>query len=286
MAKGYSMFKPNFKITPRLAKLLKDIEGLKHDVDALPITPKVLASLRETARIKAIHYSTRIEGNRLTEEQVAQFFIEGKRFAGRERDQKEIAGYNAALAEVANMIGKEKEISESFIKKIHALVMAAGKSKVKATAYRAGQNVIREAGSNAIVYLPPEAKDVPVLMRSLVAWINKTKNKYPAPLRAAIAHYQFATIHPYYDGNGRTARLLATYILHKSGYGLKGIYELEEYYAKDLAGYYNALTIGPSHNYYLGREEADISAWVEYFCKGMKRSFEDVKKQAKKAAKH
>ena len=122
-------------------------------------------------------------------------------------------------------------------------------------------------------------------MRQMVAWIKKTKKDLPAPLRAAIAHYQFATIHPYYDGNGRTARLLATYILHKNGYGLKGIYELEEYYAKDLAGYYNALTIGPSHNYYLGREEADISAWVEYFCKGMKRSFEDVKAQAKKAQK-
>ena len=58
---------------------------------------------------------------------------------------------------------------------------------------------------------------------------------------AAIAHYQFATIHPYFDGNGRTARLLTNLVLHKSGYGLKGIYSLEEYYATNLQADYDAL---------------------------------------------
>ena len=90
-------------------------------------------------------------------------------------------------------------------------------------------------------------------------------------------------IHPYIDGNGRTARLLATLILHKNGYGLKGIYSLEEYYAKDLAAYYRALDIGPSHNYYHGRAEADISGWIEYFCEGMLKSFEKVQIQAHRA---
>jgi Fic family protein len=83
------------------------------------------------------------------------------------------------------------------------------------------------------------------------------------PLIAALAHYQFATIHPYYDGNGRTARLLANLILHKAGYGLKGIYSLDEYYARQLTGYYEALTVGPSHNYHLGRAEADVTGFLE-----------------------
>ena len=55
-----------------------------------------------------------------------------------------------------------------------------------------------------------------------------------SPVVVALAHYQFATIHPYFDGNGRTARLLTTLILHRSGYGLNGIYSLEEYYAQNL----------------------------------------------------
>ncbi len=81
----------------------------------------------------------------------------------------------------------------------------------------------------------------------------------PVPVIAALAHYQFATIHPYYDGNGRTARLLTTLILHKAGYGLKGIYSLEEYYSRNFDGYYYALAVGGSHNYYMGREKADVS---------------------------
>ena len=113
--------------------------------------------------------------------------------------------------------------------------------------------------------VPPEAKTVPGLMADLMAWINQQlyEGDLPVPLIAALAHYQFATIHPYYDGNGRTARLLANLILHKAGYGLKGIYSLDEYYARNLAGYYEALTVGPSHNYHLGRAEADVTGFLE-----------------------
>jgi Fic family protein len=106
----------------------------------------------------------------------------------------------------------------------------------------------------------------------------------PCPLRAGIAHYQFATIHPYDDGNGRTARLLTTLVLHLGGYGLKGLYSLEEYYARDLGAYYSALTVGPSHNYYEGRAKADITAWVEYFCEGAAESFENARRRAQAAA--
>ena len=98
-----------------------------------------------------------------------------------------------------------------------------------------------------------------------------------------MAHYQFATIHPYYDGNGRTARLLTTLVLHLGGYDLKGLYSLEEYYARKLGDYYDALTVGPSHNYYLGRAEADITPWIEYFCAGVADSFEKVRRRAQEA---
>ena len=144
---------------------------------------------------------------------------------------------------------------------------------------------IRDSRSRGIVYLPPEAKDVPLLMKQLVSWLESSKLKeLPCPIRAGIAHYEFATIHPYYDGNGRTARLLTTLVLHLGGYDLKGLFSLEEYYARNLGGYYEALTTGPSHNYYEGRSKADITKWVEYFCKGMVDSFESVKLRAQEAA--
>ena len=123
--------------------------------------------------------------------------------------------------------------------------------------------------------MSPESVDVPNLMKDLVLWIKKNNN-LPCPIVAAIAHYQFATIHPYYDGNGRTARLLTTLILHLGGYDLKGLYSLEEYYAKNLIAYYHAISIGPSHNYYLGRAESDITQWISYFIEGMAIAFEKV----------
>jgi hypothetical protein len=101
------------------------------------------------------------------------------------------------------------------------------------------------------VAMPPEARDVPGLMKDLARWINHTlaAKELPVPVVAALAHYQFATIHSYLDGNGRTARLLTNLILHRSGYGLGGIYSLEEHYAANLDDYYAGLAVGKSHNY-------------------------------------
>lgn len=261
------------------------IEASRQAVEDLPITPSVLATLRETARLFSTHYSTMIEGNRLTQEQVAHVIARHDHFPGRERDEKEVLGYYAALDRVEQLAAARAPISAAQIQTLHALIMAGGRARVKPTAYRDGQNVIRDSLGGRIVYMPPEARDVPKLMTSLVTWLaDSQKEQLPCPLRAGIAHYQFATIHPYYDGNGRTARLLTTLVLHLGGYSLKGLYSLEEYYARNLGAYYDALTIGPSHNYYLGRAEADITPWVEYFCQGMADSFSNVHLRAREAA--
>jgi Fic family protein len=259
------------------------IEAVKQAIQTLPITPRVLANLRETARLFSTHYSTMIEGNRLTQEQVAQVIAGGQHFPGRERDQDEVKGYYAALDEAERLAKRREKVSEATVQRLHALVMGGGKTRVKSTPYRDGQNVIRDARSKGIVYMPPEAKDVPGLMKQLIAWINQ-KDELPVPIKAGIAHYQYATIHPYYDGNGRTARLLTTLILHLGTYDLKGLYALEEYYARNLKAYYEALTVGTSHNYYMGRAEADITKWIGYFIEGMATSFEKVRDQALREA--
>lgn len=261
------------------------IEAAKQAVQGLPITPSVLASLRETARLFSTHYSTMIEGNRLTQEQVSKVIEDKQHFPGRERDEKEVLGYYAALEKLEQLTAAGDPVTEIRIQSLHALVMAGGRKRVKATPYRDGQNVIRDSRTRGIVYMPPEAKDVPLLMKEMVEWLAASENDgIPCPITAGIAHYQFATIHPYYDGNGRTARLLTTLVLHLGGYDLKGLYSLEEYYARDLGAYYEALTIGKSHNYYEGRAKADITKWVAYFCEGMAESFENVKRRAEEAS--
>lgn len=254
------------------------IEASKEKVMSLPLTPIVLDSLRETAQLYTTHYSTMIEGNRLAPDQVEHVLKHEGHFPGRERDEGEVKGYYAALRKVEQLAAARSNITEKIIQTLHALVMADGREKVSPTPYRDGQNVIRDSRTRSIVYMPPEAKDVLSLMKGMVEWIQSSKD-LPTPLVAGIAHYQFATIHPYYDGNGRTARLLTTLILHLGGYDLKGLYSLEEYYARNLGAYYEAISIGESHNYYEGREEADITKWVEYFIEGMAYSFENVVKR-------
>ena len=279
------VFAPKFVITAKTASALMRVEAARQAVQNLPVTPSVIVSLRETARLFSTHYSTLIEGNRLTQEQVFKTIGQREHFPGRERDEKEVLGYYAALEKAEQIAAARLPVTEIHIQTLQALVMAGGRRKARPAPYRDGQNVIRDSRTRGIIYMPPEAKDVPQLMREMVAWIKTSgTDDLPCPLRAAIAHYQFATIHPYYDGNGRTARLLTTLVLHLGGYDLKGLYSLEEYYARNLDAYYQALTIGPTHNYYDGRAQADITRWIEYFCGGVAGSFENVQKRALEAA--
>ncbi len=272
-------FTPTFQITPSIANRLLEIERNKEAINFLPITAKVIASLRETARLMTTHYSTQIEGNALTQEEVKQVVMGTSGFPGRERDEREVRNYFVALEYVEEQLRQNVALSEKLIQSIHAIAYNGIK---KTSPYRDGQNVIKDGITRTIVYMPPEAHDVAPTMKALVKWINQQiiNQELPVPIIAALAHYQFATIHPYYDGNGRTARLVTTFILHKTGYGMKGIYSLEEYYAKNLQGYYNALTVGGSHNYYFGRSEADITPFLEYFIEGMAIAFQRVREKA------
>lgn len=273
-------FKPNFNITPTITKALLEIERHKEIIEHLPFSTSMLASLRESARLMSTHYSTQIEGNQLSPKEVEQAIKKTRAgFPGRERDKLEVQHYYKALEEVERLAKKPGLIAEKDVQRIHGVVM---RGKASPTPYREGQNIIKDSSSDTIVYMPPEFGDVPVLMRELLAWVNAQiqSEELPVAIIAAIAHYQYATIHPYYDGNGRTARLFTTLILHKSGYGLKGIYSLEEYYAKNLKGYYTSLDVNEHHNYYMGRTEADITPFVEYFCAGMAVSFARIRAKA------
>src|SRR5271170_3044997 len=104
-------FAPTFTITPAMANSLMRIEAVKQAIQTLPITPRVLASLRETARLFSTHYSTMIEGNRLTQEQVVQVIGQEQHFPGRERDEDEVRGYYAALDEMERLVRFQAEVT-------------------------------------------------------------------------------------------------------------------------------------------------------------------------------
>lgn len=281
---SFSTWTPKYSITPSIARGLMQIEAARALVDHTPLAPSAQAELRAHARVLAVHYSTFIEGNRLTMSQAKAVMADAKvQIADRERDVSEVRNYWSALLRVEEWAEKKKPLAEELIQRLHALVEVG--PRAKPTPYREGQNAIKNSSTGALIYLPPEAKDVPALMASLVAWADEAeKSGLPVPIIAALVHYQFVTIHPYYDGNGRTARLLATFILHKGGYGLNGFFSLEEHHARDLSGYYRALTVHPHHNYYFGRGEADLMPWLEYFISTLAAVFEAVRLSAQKCA--
>ncbi len=144
------MFKPIYSITPQITQLLIDIELTKQEIQNLPITPTVLASLRESARLQTLHYSTYIEGNRLTLDQVEEFIETGSTFPARKRDEKEILGYYAALEKIKAFSSIHKKLTEKDIQYIHALVMGGGKTNIKPTPYRDGQNAIYDNNTKKI----------------------------------------------------------------------------------------------------------------------------------------
>jgi Fic family protein len=275
---------PCFTLTPAIARGLMQIEAARALVEHTPLSPAAEAELRSRARLRSAHFSTYIEGNQLTLEEARRVIDDDRaEISGRENDVSEVRNYWNALLRTEDWASRMRPLTEDLIKRLHALVEKG--ARAKPTPYRDGQNAIQDSSTGALIYLPPEAKDVAALMASMVQWASDAEGSgLPAPLIAGLVHYQFVTIHPYYDGNGRTARLLATFILQRGGYGLGGFFSLEEHYARDLQGYYRALAVHPHHNYYFGRSEADITPWLEYFVSSLAEVFEAVREKAKRCA--
>ncbi|HSF39877.1 MAG TPA: Fic family protein [Thermoanaerobaculia bacterium] len=272
-------WQPRYTLTSSIARNLMEIEAARAVVEHLSLPAAVQSELQRRARVRSTHYSTRIEGNRLTLAEAEQV-VHGQRVQlhGRERDVGEVRNYWNALLRVEEWAARRADLTEDLIQRLHALVEHG--PRARPSPYRDGQNMIRDSESGAIVYLPPEARDVPGLMASLVEWVHRAEEeRLPPPLIAGLAHYQFVTIHPYYDGNGRTARLLATFLLHRGGYGLNGLFSLEEHHARDLAAYYNSLAIHPHHNYYEGRDTADLTPWLAYFVDTLAVVFEATQEE-------
>ena len=108
------MFTPRFRITPAIATALMTIEACRQAIADLPITATLLAALRETARLQATHYSTQIEGNRLTLAEV-QAVLQGGQVPGRVRDAQEVRRYYQALAEVERLAQQTNPLTETQI---------------------------------------------------------------------------------------------------------------------------------------------------------------------------
>jgi len=280
---GSFVYQPRFKYNDRIVKSLMSIEKNKNTVEMLPLPKDIEKELRKEAKLKMTHYSTRIEGNPLGLEEVSEAIMKNRDRQGLKAEQ-EVRNYWNALSFLSTSKRLKIPISEDFIKRLHSIIEVRGSGRrTEESEYRGPTRpgvlfAVYDSVTGQPEYIPPEANDVPQLMKSFVAWINSDDaRELPAPIRAGIAAYQLLTIHPFYDGNGRTARALATYILSIKGYDLKGFNSMEEYYVSDLQGYYTKLQMNLPVLYYDGRDNPpDLAPWLEYFVLIMEKAFQKV----------
>jgi Fic family protein len=162
-------------------------------------------------------------------------------------------------------------LTETLISRFHRLAMT-GKSS-RPTPLRKSKSVLKSSLTGDAVYLPPRPEDLPELIAALEIWTEEARSsELSVPIIAGLVHYQIATLHPFNDGNIRTACLCADFILQRDGYGLAGLLAPEEQYAEDLDSYYQALKVNENIDYYEGRAEADLTSWLEYYISSLVHS--------------
>lgn len=260
------MFKPLYTISDEVANKLSQIAEIKAMVQRSNLLPAREAFLRRTAVIKMAHTSTSIEGNRLKEYQVKEL-AGGKRVVAEADEIREVENYLTALGKIDILSEEKNNFGINQILDIHKTVMEGLADKEKIGSFRKKPvyvvNVL-PSGSEQLAYTPPLAKQVPVLIEILVQWLKGSQQIHPI-IRAGLFHYQFETIHPFTDGNGRTGRLMTLLHLYQSGWDFKKVLVLEDYYNRDRKKYYESLQTGKT---YQDRLKVDLTGWIKYFVDG------------------
>ena len=167
-----------FTFTPAIVRDLMEIEAARQTVRLTVLPPQVVEQLRQQARVRSTHYSTRIEGNRLTLVEAEQAVLEERDFPGRERDVREVQNYYRTLQRVEEWAEQQSPITETLIRQLHARIFSG--PRARPTAYRDGQNIIRDSATGAINLVTAQVSHL-----SLFAVLGETRRVFlPVVLRS------------------------------------------------------------------------------------------------------
>ena len=255
-------YSPVYRRNDAIAGGLTTIDRERWSFDNLIIDPDYRAWFQERAIIRTVHSSTSIEGNRLDETQ-AGYLIRGQDVDAEEAEKREVINLTKALKFVDEVSGNsEIPIDEPVVREINRRILLDESEVLTPGQYRLGQSRVRNPMTGGIAYVAPNAGDVPVLMRQFGLWLRQDHEPFDAPLIAAVAHLRLVEIHPFWDGNGRTARALSTLILQRLGYSFNRLLSPERQFAWGLQDYFRSIgaVVGPEHS-----EGRDLTTWIEYF---------------------
>lgn len=253
-------------LTNEILNSILNIERNKETLNQIKIPVSLSNRFRKNTKKRSTYASNKIEGNPLTFEQ-ANIAIENKN-RHLLKPEQEIKNYYLALEFLERQLEKQVPLSLKLILDVQKQI-CEGEPKEKIGLRGAMPPGVLFAVWNddgTPAYIPPEYSEVESLLNELISYVNNSSD-HPI-LKAAIIHYQLVTIHPFEDGNGRTARILSNYYLSLSGYGFKNIGSLEEYMSYNIDEYYDSIQMNLPVLYYDGRNNPPHpEIWINYFLK-------------------
>ena len=257
------MYSPKYTITNKILKNIGEIEAAKEVIENAPLVPSFEKQFKTDAEIRTIHHGTHIEGNDLTLSQTRKV-LEGESIVARTRDIQEVINYRNVVDLLDELAFKRGGYDPEMLKEIQRECVNKLVPEEKVGKFRKSQVVIKNEDTGEIILHPPSFVKVPFMIDDFIEWLNSEEVKEVHPiLVAGIAHYILVAIHPFVEGNGRTARAFATLILIKRGYDIKRFFALEENFDKNPADYYNAFVEVDKQSPEI--EKRDITPWLEYF---------------------
>lgn len=242
-------------------KLQNRIDSKKEALNKFrPLASPAVRKIKEQFEIEMTYNSNAIEGNSLTLRETYLVINEGLTIKGKPlKDHLEANNHKEALDYLYDLLDKDKRhtFSEKLVRSLHQLVLQ-NIDKNWAGQYRTGP--VRIGGSK---HTPPPALSVPRLMNGLIIWISQNRKKLHPIELAAIVHHRIVSIHPFFDGNGRTARLLMNIILMQSKYPLAVILknDRKKYYA--VLGQADAGDFGPLSRFVARAVERSVDIYLK-----------------------
>lgn len=263
-------FEPRFTYTHTMVRNLTEISEARAVVLNARLVPRWDVSLRREALLRTAHHSTAIEGNPLSLEDVTAL-AQGRKVMATRKAKQEVLNYLSALDEMPALARKEPLTSNDLLALHKNITQGTLDDPKDEGAFRRRQVVVANRVTGEVIFTPPPTTRVPDLVEGFLHWFGSEPASDLDPvILAGVAHYRLVWIHPFADGNGRTARALATLALYKRGFDVKRFFSLDDYYDQDRRGYYAALRA-------VDQRTLDLTDWLEYFTTGVAVSISNVK---------
>lgn len=269
-------FAPRYTVSPSITAALTRIERARGFLEAAKLSEEWIQRMGERALVLEAHHTTHIEGTQLTLEQ-SERLLAGEAVPEADPDDvRELLNYRKAFKFVSGYLEDGGPITEGLVREIHRrLVEDVRGGSAGPGEYRRIQNYVVNSVTGEVVYTPPPAYEVPILMRELVAWLDDPGDVH-AVLGSGVAQFQLVHIHPFLDGNGRTSRLLSTLCLYRAGYDFKRLFTVSEYYDRDRPAFYAAIQG-------VRRQGMDLTEWLEFYTEGLATQLDEVKIRGERA---